>query len=205
MEEAIRPGWYGPIWQSANIGQAYLQFFSCGAITDQSTIDAGSTNATNPNAPGLAASQQASTATSADDPNANALAILQLAQGSSVEAACAFLVQLYSTARQGGADINALIAAYTNRPIATLVDMLGTSDLALSNDGSTVVAGKVGLHSMAFGQFSNLFGLVSTAVTNITGIARGSPAAQRADTRARKQNAVLAYTQQINFSRAILG
>ena len=205
MEEAIRPGWYGPIWQSANIGQAYLQFFSCGAITDQSTIDAGSTNATNPNAPGLAASQQASTATSADDPNANALAVLQLQQGSSVEAACAFLVQLYSTARQSNADINALIAAYTNRPIATLVDMLGTSDLALSNDGSTVVAGKVGLHSMAFGQFSNLFGLVSTAVTNITGIARGSPAAQRADTRARKQNAVLAYTQQINFSRAILG
>ncbi len=208
FEEYVRPGWYGSVWQSGKIGNAYRQFFGVGAITDQSQINAGSTNATNPNSGTLQAAQQASTAVDADDPSGQALGILQLQQGSSVEAACAFLVQLYSTIKQSNADVDSFIVAYTNRPIATMVDLFGTSDLALSTDGQTVIAGVEGFHSRSFGggaQGANLFGLVPSTVTNVVGIQRGSAAAQRVDTRARKQAAVIAYVQQAQFSRAILG
>jgi hypothetical protein len=206
MEEYIRPGWYGSVWQSGNIGQAYQQFFGTGAITDQSTINAGNTSATNPNTMGqLKASQTVSTATDADDPAGQALGVLQLQQGSSVEQACAFLVQLYSTARQANVDIEALISSYTNRPIASLVDLFGSSNLTLSTDGTSVVQGVEGFHSRAFGNFSDLFGLATPAISSIVGIQRGSAAAQRADTRGRKQAAVQAYVQALQFSRAVLG
>jgi hypothetical protein len=206
FESYVRPGWYGSVWESANIGNAYRQFFGTGAITDQSQINAGSSNATNPNAGGLQATQQASTAVDADDPAGQAPGILQLQTGASVEAACAFLVMLYSTVRQSNADVDAFVSAYTNRSIASLVDMFGTSDLALSTDGTAVIAGIEGFHSRSFGPYANLFGLVTTpSIANIVGIQRGSAAAQRADTRGRKQQAVIAYTQQLSFARAALG
>ena len=202
FETMVRPGWYGRVWESGSIGQAYRQFFGCGAITDQSTVAAGSTSATNPNSGALQAAQQASTAVDADDPAGQAQGILQLQRGSSVEAACAFLVQLYSTAKQSSADIDALIVAYTQRPIATMVDLFGTSDLTLSTDGQTVTSGVEGFMSRAFGPYSDLFGLVAPAISNIVGIQRGSAAAQRADTRNRKQQAVIAYIQALQYSRA---
>lgn len=205
FEEYVRPGWYGSVWQSANIGQAYQQFFGTGAITDQSTINAGSSNATNPNLGSQQAAQQVSTATSADDPASQALGVLQLQSGSSIEQACAFLVMLYSTVRLSNADVEAFISAYTGRPIASIVDMFGSSNLALSADGTSVVQGVEGFHSRAFGPYANLFGLVTPQISSIVGIQRNTPAAQRADTRGRKQQQVQAYVQQLQFARAIIG
>jgi hypothetical protein len=204
FEEYVRPGWYGSVWQSGNIGQAYQQFFGTAAITDQANVNAGNTSATNANGT-AAASQAASTATSADDPAGQALGVLQLQQGSSIEAACAFLVQLYSSVRQNGADVEAFISAYTGRPIATIVDLFGSSNLALSTDGTSVVQGIEGFHSRAFGPYSNLFGLVTPQISSITGIQKGSAAAQRADIRGRRQAVVQAYVQELQFARAILG
>jgi hypothetical protein len=205
FESYIRPGWYGPVWTTGSISQAYQQFFGVSAITDQTTVNGGSTSATNPNSGALQAQQQASAATSADDPAAQAPGILQLQTDSSVEAACAFLVQLYSTVRSSNADVEAFISAYTGRAIATMVDLFGTSNLALSTDGTSIVSGIEGFHSRAFGPYDNLFGLVSPQISSITGIQRGSTAAQRADTRGRKQQAVTQYVQQLQFARAILG
>jgi hypothetical protein len=205
FESYVRPGWYGSVWESSSIGQAYQQFFGTASITDQANVNAGSSNATNPNLGATAAAQQANTATDADSPAGQAPGILQLQQGSSVEQACAFLVLLYSTIRQSNADVEAFISAYTGRPIATIVDMFGTSNLTLSSDGTSVVQGVEGFHSRSFGPYANLFGLVTPQVASIVGIQRNSPAAQRADTRGVKQAAVQAYVQQLQFARAILG
>ena len=86
-----------------------------------------------------------------------------------------------------------------------MIDMFGTSDLAYSTDGSTVVSGIEGFHSRAFGPYNNLFGLTTPTISNVVGIQRGTPAAQRADTRARKQQAVQQYVSAIQSQRAILG
>jgi hypothetical protein len=205
FESYVRPGWYGAVWSTGGISQAYQQFFGVGAITDQTTVNGGSTSATNPNSGALQAQQQASTATDADDPAGQAPGILQLQSNSSVEAACAFLVQLYSTVRGSNADVEAFISSYTGRTIATMVDLFGTSNLTLSTDGTSVVAGVEGFHSRAFGPYNNLFGLVTPQISSITGIQRGSTVAQKADTRGRKQAAVQAYVQALQFSRAIIG
>ena len=208
LEEYIRPGWYGDCWHPGAIGQVYQQFFGIGSITDQQLAQTASGASI---ATGVAPAQvQAALATvaqaqSADDPKAAAAGLLAIDQGSSVAQAVAFLVQLYSTTKTGGYDVDAFVSSYTWRPIASLVDMFGTSDLAFSPDGLTAVNGTEGFHSRAFGPYANLFGLTTPAISNIVGIQRGTPAAQRADTRQRKQQAVQEYVSAIQSQRAILG
>ena len=208
MEEYIRPGWYGDCWHPLLIGQAYQQFFSCGSITDQQSVQLGDGSVSSLGGSYAAAQQalaQAAKATSSSDPAANAPGLLALDKNASIQAAVAFIVSTYSTAKTSGASIDDFISSYTWRPIATMIDMFGTSDLTLDSTGQNVVSGTEGFHSRAFGNYSNLFGLVSPAITSMLGITAGSTTAQNADTRARKQQAVLAYVYAAQASRAAIG
>jgi hypothetical protein len=206
-EEYIRPGWYGPCWSPANIGQVYNQFFATGAITDPISIGSGQ----GANMGGQDSTAQSNQANQQPgnpfDPNSGTnLSILNLDPNSTIEQAAQFLVLTYSFAKQApNVDMDAFILAYVWRPIASIVDMFGTSDLTLSTDGSQVLRGFEGFHSRAFGQYNNLFGLVTPSIENILGMTRGSTAATKADTRKRKQDAVLDYLSAIQLSRAILG
>lgn len=205
-EEYIRPGWYGDIWHPAQIGKAYDLFFSTGAITDPHTV-------TDPNGAGggttsTAADEAAATAAETDDPSdprKDALAAYTLNAGASIEQAAAFLIATYSHIKQAGLDVEDFIRSYTWRPVATLVDMFGTRDLQLSPDGQYVVQGLEGFHSRAFGQFDNLFGLVTPEIEEVVGIKRGTTAAQKGDTRKAKQDAVKDYLAGLGIGRAILG
>ena len=208
VEEYIRPGWYGDCWHPSAIGQVYQQFFGIGSITDQQLVQTsnGSVVSTGISvAQAQAALNQVSQATSADDPKAAAAGLLALDQGSSIELSVAFLVSLYSTVKTGGYDVDQFISSYTHRNIATMIDMFGSTDLTFDLNGQSVVQGVEGFHSRAFGPYSNLFGLVTPQISNIVGIQRGTAAAIRADTRARKQMAVQAYVTAIQQQRAILG
>ena len=206
VEEYIRPGWYGDCWHPSVIGQVYQQFFQTGAITDQQQVEPGNSSSVGvPDAQAEQALQQASKALDADDPNGWSAGLLALDKDSSISAAVSFLVQTYSIAKQQSLDVDDFIRTYTWRPIATMVDMFGTSDLTLDNAGHSVVQGIEGFHSRAFGPYDDLFGLVSPDIENIVGIKRGSTAAQRGDTRARKQQAVQLYVSALQFARAILG
>lgn len=205
-EEYIRPGWYGDIWHPAKIGEAYDTFFSTGAITDPHTISDPSgaqTGATNNDA-----SDAIATANQTDDPNdprSSAAVSYQLAAGATIEQAAAFLQATYSHIKQSGLDVEEFIRAYTWRPIATMIDMFGTSDLQLSPDGQYVVQGIEGFHSRAFGPFNNLFGLVTAELEEVVGLRRGTMAAQKGDTRKVKQDAVRDYLAGLGIGRAILG
>jgi hypothetical protein len=209
LEEYLRPGWYGDVWHPSLIGQAYQAFFGTGSITDQQLVQSanGSTTSTGvAQAAAQAALATASQATSAADQKAAAAGLLALDQQASIEQAVAFLVQLYSTVKTSpNADVDQFISGYTWRPIATMIDIFGTSDLAYDPTGQTVTSGIEGFHSRAFGPYNNLFGLVTPAISNVVGIQRGTPAAQRADTRLRKQQAVQQYVSAIQSQRAILG
>lgn len=205
-EEYIRPGWYGDIWHSSQIGQAYDTFFSTGAITDPHTVS-DSTAATFSKIANGQADAQATGATTDDpnDPSASAPLEFQLKAGATIEQAAAYLMATYAYLRHSGLDVEEFIRTYTWRPIATMVDMFGTGDLQLSTDGSTVMQGIEGFHSRAFGPFSDLFGLVTPEIEEITGIKRGTNSSQKTDTRKQKQDAVKDFLAGLGLGRAIIG
>jgi hypothetical protein len=205
-EEFIRPGWYGDIWSPPNIGKVYEDFFGTGAITDsQSVTDANMGNRSVPSEDMADANLEASQAEASDDPRRFAPAVVALDKNASIQQAVDFLLLTYSFAKLSGADVDQFVRSYTWRPIATMVDMLGTSDLKFSNDGQKVLSGIEGFHSRAFGPYDNLFGLVNPEIENILGIKRGSTAAQKADTRKRRYEAVQSYVSALLFSRGLLG
>jgi hypothetical protein len=215
-EEYIRPGWYGDCWHSAKIGAVYEKFFGTGAITDpqQAADPAGASTGTQDRDAADALAE--ATIDMTDEARQTAPAILTLDKNSSIQQAVGFLVQLYSYVKHGGLDVEEFIRSYVWRPVATMVDIFGSSDLQLDNDGHTVVQGIEGFHSRAFGPYEDLFGLVPPDIENIVGIKRnksmqgtrqeGQPqTAARTDVRKRRQDAVKEYVSALQFARAILG
>lgn len=205
-EEFIRPGWYGDCWAPANIGRVYDDLIGTGSITDQQLVtnaNIGSAAVTDDELAAQAA--DATQAQSPTDPKRIAPALTALDKDASIQQAVDFLLLTYSFARLSGSDVNQFVRSYTWRPIATLVDMLGTSDLKFSTDGETVTQGFEGFHSRAFGPYDNLFGLVGPDIENILGIKRGSTTAQRADVRKRRFELVQQYASALLFSRGLLG
>jgi hypothetical protein len=130
---------------------------------------------------------------------------LSLTKDSNIEQAVAFLVLTYSIIRQAGFDTDQFMRSYTWRPIASMLDIFGSDDLALDAGGKEVVRGVEGFHSRAFGTYEDLYGLVTSDIQDVRGLKKGSIQAQKADTRRRKYNAVLDYVAAIRLSRAILG
>jgi hypothetical protein len=186
-EELIRPGWYGDCWHPSWIGGVYEKFFGTGAITDVQRMFDDTT-----------------VPTAADPAGIDIPPINILEEGASIQQATAFLLQTYSYLRMNGMDVDEFLRAYTWRPIATMVDMFGSSDLSY-NDNGEVSYGVEGFHSKAFGRYDNLFGLVTPDVEKILGVTRGSSLAKRADTRKAKWDVVRDYVDAIRASRGILG
>jgi hypothetical protein len=204
-EEFLRPGWYGDVWTTAKIGTVYEDFFGIGSIADAQQVrdsSIGSLGVQNDDQADAAA--EAGQAQAADDPSRFAPALVALDQNSSIQQAVDFLLLTYSFAKISGADIDQFVRSYTWRPIASMVDMFGTSDLSFSPDGGSVEAGFEGFHSRAFGPYDDLFGLTGPDIDDILGIKRGSTTAQRADTRRRKYEAVQQYVSALLFSRGLL-
>ena len=198
-EEYIRPGWYGDVWTNQKVGEIWNELFSTGAITDPTTVndlgrDAGSQQ--------LA---QDSTATSASDHRGDATAVADLQAGCSIQQAVDFLLQTYSYIKHEGTDVDEFIGSYTWRPIATLVDIFGTSDLAYDTTGEKVLQGFEGFHSRAVGPYNDLFGLVDADIETVLNIKRGSTAAQNVDVRKERREQVERYVTALLFGNALLG
>jgi hypothetical protein len=206
-EEYIRPGWYGYIWHPKMIGQAYQFYFNTGSIVDSSQLSLpdGTSFSGGPDQQTQDAITQASNATSGDNQSLQSLMLLTLQQGATIEQAVDFLVTTYSYAKNIGAAIDKFTQSYTWRPITTMVDMFGSSDLQFSSDGSSVVTGVEGFHSRAFGPYDNLFNLVTPSIESILGIKKTSVARQTGDVRGPRFRAVADYVVALQFSRGILG
>lgn len=211
-EEYIRPGWYGDAWKTSEVGKVYNTFFRTGSITDPTQIADAAGGATGKSSDAL----DDAVATAADgdtlnggagfdDPRELVPALLTLEQGSSIAQAVAFLVTAYSYVRQSGLDTDEFIRAYTWRPIATLPDLFGSSDLTFSADGLEVTKGIEGFHSRAFGPYDDLFGLVPPEVESVLDVKASSAGAKNYDTRKRKWTAVQDYVAGLRFSRAVAG
>jgi hypothetical protein len=206
MERLVHPGWYDEIWSTAKIGKVYEDFFGIGSISDpQIVTDPFSQLGRVGSESAESASEDKETSGSEDDPSRDAPAVVGLEEGASIQAAVDFLLLTYSYIKQNGLDVDEFIRGYTWRPIASMVDMFGTTDLEFSSDGERVLNGKEGFHSRAFGPYDNLFGLVTPEVEDILGIKRGDVTAQKGDVRKARREMVLKYISALQFSRGILG
>ena len=205
-EEYIRPGWYGDCWAPANIHEPYYDFLGTGSVTEATQVHNESSATTD----GIATSDAASIMASALEEGMGKLGTdqlfqLALAKGSSIEEAVVYLALIYSIVKQAGFDADAFVQSYAWRPIATMVDVFGSSDLKLSADGERVEEGIEGFHSRAAGPYKNLFGIIIPNIEEIVGVRRDSIQAQRADKRQDKMDRVLAYVARTKLSKAILG
>jgi len=177
-EEYIRPGWYGECWSPSRISEVYYDFFNTGAITEAQQIQ-NMGDATSSANPFVTNDPEATLADAANENNPFSFArdqmlALTLTHNASIQQAVAFLVLTYSVIRQADFDTEQFIRSYTWRPIATMLDMFGSSDLQLDPTGTEVVQGVEGFHSRAFGPYENLFGLTTSDIESIVGITRGT-------------------------------
>jgi hypothetical protein len=145
------------------------------------------------------------TAMSVDSVHDNVPALMTLENQASIQQSVAFILQVYGYLKTTGLSVDDFIRSYTWRPIASMVDMFGSADLQFDPTGSIVVKGIEGFHSRAFGQYENLFALVTPEIEKIIGITRGSSVARKADTRKSKWDAVRDYVDVLNATKAILG
>lgn len=142
-----------------------------------------------------------------------------------IEEAVATLVETYSQIRRNRFDVDDFLRSYTWRPIASMVDIFGTTNLEIDDDGE-VTQGVEGFHSRAFGDFDDLRQLTRTVdgerVATILGLTttdedeattddasdrafRDTQRSQRLDTRKEKRLAVFKYVQALLTTRGILG
>ena len=142
-----------------------------------------------------------------------------------IEEAVSSLVDGYSMIRRNCFDVDDFLKSYTWRPIASMVDMFGTANLEIDDDGS-VTRGVEGFHSRAFGDFDDLRQLTTNVegdrVDTILGLtttdanetddpaaaqrsSRDTARAARLDTRKEKRLSVFLYVQAVLATRGILG
>lgn len=134
------------------------------------------------------------------------------------------LVRIYSLVKLNQFDVHQFIKAYTWRPIASMVDLFGTANLLIGDDGS-VTQGVEGFHSRAFGDFDDLRRIIGpgdgTRPQTILGLTirdpdetsgadadrarRDQAISARLDTRKEKRIAVLRYVYAMMASCGAIG
>lgn len=199
-EEAIRPGWYDDVWHPSKIGLAYQHFFQTGSITDATQV-ADADGAKGPVDVDKDArdrlAEDASGRKVGDQTEGLTPALLSLDQDASIEQAVDYLLAVFAYISENNLNLQKFMDAYTWRPIASIPDLFGTSDLELDDRGIEVVKGIEGIHSRAFGPYTDLFGLVTPEVETVLGASKTSQARRLTDVRGPRHAAVLAYREAV--------
>lgn len=170
FEELVRPDYYAAeVWDNANItNKVYLPLVGSRAITDDNNVgDPAQFAALVKTAIDSAGEIQSVITVVAEGDNlvlkvdgrTAGVVGLNLETGTTTETAIDGLTMLYGVLKQKNLDVQSFIDDYIKRPIASLIDILGDSDLqfdASGNriaraDGSTPVEG---FHSRAFGPYN---------------------------------------------------
>jgi len=207
-EEYIRPAWYGDIWHPNRVHDAYNHFFKTGSITEKTfALDTDASTISIQDAKEQIDGANQEQSCGKESPENERVVGAILSEDQTIEQGVAFLQITYSYMKQNGIDVEEYLRAFTWRPIASMVDIFGTSDLRLSSDGTKVIQGMEGFHSRAFGDFSDLFGLVTPEIDKILGIKNDKTrlASKMGDTRGIKREAVLELRNELEFTRAVLG
>ena len=215
LEDFLRPPWMSDVWQRDRIGRTYEQFFGCGSITDSTAITSGpvqrSAYQVDPVEEALqTAESQARSTNTADPIREDGRTTIDAGMDITVERAIDLLVRAYSAIRHNNLDVHEFIHAYSWRPMATLVNMLGSRDLRFDSEGRTV-EGTEGMHSRAFGHGQlgrNLRNLVDDNVRQILGFNEEQDRGmvlERMDLRAQKAARVMEYMRELEENKGPLG
>lgn len=154
------------------------------------------------------------------DPAVDAV-LAEVRSGSAIATATEEIVRAYSLVKLNRFNVSDFIQSYTWRPVATMVDMFGTANLEITDEGE-VVRGVEGFHSRAFGDFDDLRQLVGPGDNGrpqtVLGLTtrdsdesgddraeRDEAISARLDTRREKRVAVLRYLASLLNSCGILG
>ena len=146
----------------------------------------------------------------------------QISVRSPIALAAEEVVRIYSQVKLNRYDVHSFIRAYAWRPVASMVDLFGTANLEITDQGE-VVRGVEGFHSRAFGDFDDLRQIIGpgdgSRPRTILGLAvdnpdessddaraaAAAPIAARLDTRKEKRTAVLRYLLYLMSSCGVLG
>lgn len=216
VEESLRPPWFSPLYSNLFIGDnIYQPFFGIGSLVDeaifQTPFGTGATGANRQKQRELVSKIQA-----ADGDLQQIQKVLsgatpdQLSDIPSIEQSADVLAYLYGEVRRLNLDVHRFITDYTHRPIATLENIFGTSDLEYKQEGSklTKVAGVPGFHSTAVAPFSNLVGLLDNPDQELPRLKiKGKQFAisKALDPRPDRRAAVKAYSDELGGGTGSLG
>jgi len=152
--------------------------------------------------------------------------VLAMETDRTIESSIDYLVRVYSFIKYYGLDTGEFLRNYTWRPVATMPEILGSVDFNIvdkanyvppvwedtpsttsTEDGDYVITGREGFHSRAFGDVSDLFGLVDPKVDEILGLSKEKKhaTAKKLDVRGLKREVIWSYVQELTASRGLLG
>jgi hypothetical protein len=212
IEEVLRPSWFSTAYANQNIGsKIYNPFFGCGAVVDGLSVS----GTTPPSSDGSSDSEPVDASVSKEDLNKKLQAEEKSKVDNSLEKALNLLGYEYGLVKQQEMDVDAFIRDYTDRPIATLQDIFGDSDLkfkvkdaAVGGDAKpidvtrngTTVTPRVGFHSgathpdlVAKGKLVGLTTDLQLSFPRVNGVGAKEPLVQDYDVRPAKKLRVVKY------------
>ncbi|MBS3903691.1 MAG: hypothetical protein KGZ30_04960, partial [Anaplasmataceae bacterium] len=213
VEETIRPPWFSPLYSNLFIGDnIYQPFFGTGSIVDEGlflTPEGGALFGSTKDQDDVMAEVSA-----ADGDSVKISQILEKYQAKtigtipSIESAVDSLSYLYGEIRRQNLDVQKFIVNYTDRPIATLEDMLGSLDLEYEVQGEKLVkkSGTSGFHSTAIAPFGELMGLLDNPDLELARMQRSGkkyPISKSLDPRPDRRAAVQAYANDFGSAGAL--
>lgn len=217
VEEALRPPWFSPLYSNWFIGsEIYEPFFGIGSVVDQALFVSPSGEATF----GTGREEQREILDklyAAGSDRQKILQILEDAEARSIsevpdiESSLDVLAYIYGEVVRLGLDVHRFINDYTKRPIASMEDILGSSDLRYEPDGDKLklVEGTAGFHSTAIAPFGELKGLIDNPDLLLSRLKRASgkkaPVNRSLDPRPGRREKVEAYLREIGASGGSLG
>lgn len=154
IEEAICPPWIWDGWRVPKISKTYEQLFDTTAITDVAGFSAGAdkfyvgqddqaaissqkgiTKGGKKKQPAATGTDQRSE--SLTQAGTNQVGVLNQEKERSVETSIDFLVRAYSFVKVNNLDVGDFLRAYSWRPIATMIQILGSADLKITKVETT--------------------------------------------------------------------
>ena len=160
FENVVRPNWFSEdVWSNKNITKAvYEPLLGTRAITDDNSMGQKQQNELLKRR----RSDQVKTMTAADGKtvigaveSVDGVYFVPVAEGS-VEETIDGLSLVYGMIKENGGNIHEFIREFTHRPIASIIDILGSQNLEFDDNGKVKDPDSMieGFHSRAFGDYN---------------------------------------------------
>jgi hypothetical protein len=222
IEESLRPPWFSPLYSNWFIGsEIYQNFFGCGSIVDQALFLSPEGTASF----GTSSQKQQEMLDKLKAANNDTRQIAKIVSEAmadnitsvpDIESSVDVLAYIYGEIRRLGLDVHRFVNDYTHRPIATMEDMFGSSDLTYTINAdktASIEKGQAGFHSSAIAsnlsEAGQLIGLLDNPDLKLPRLRVGSgkkvPVSRTLDPRPGRRAKVLEYLNEINAATGTLG